>query len=141
MGNVFTVQLKQPEKQQEFIARAAFELEPYTNRRAIAINHAETKQELDSLFSTKMYERPYQPEYYNPLEEIIGELWFDGMESTAIQLVIDKVNRFIPYLNVDQNRTTFNYSTHLLNMELVFSYTYDFSKALYSYNRDFNTVT
>lgn len=141
MGNLYTVQLKRPEKQQEFLARAAFELKPYTHRRAIAVNLEETKQELDSLFETKMYERPYQPDYYNPLEELIGELWTDGMETSAIQLIEDKVNRFIPYITIDQNRTVFNYSTHLLKLELVFSFENDFSNTLYSYERDFTTVT
>lgn len=141
MGNLYTVQLKRPEKQQEFLARAAFELKPYTHRRAIAVNLEETKQELDSLFETKMYERPYQPDYYNPLEELIGELWTDDMETSAIQLIEDKVNRFIPYITIDQNRTVFNYSTHLLKLELVFSFENDFSNTLYSYERDFTTVT
>lgn len=141
MGNLYTVQLKRPEKQQEFLARAAFDLKPYTHRRAIAVNLEETKQELDSLFETKMYERPYQPDYYNPLEELIGELWTDDMETSAIQLIEDKVNRFIPYITIDQNRTVFNYSTHLLKLELVFSFENDFSNALYSYERDFTTVT
>lgn len=141
MGNLYTVQLKRPEKQQEFLARAAFDLKPYTHRRAIAVNLEETKQELDSLFETKMYERPYQPDYYNPLEELIGELWTDGMETSAIQLIEDKVNRFIPYITIDQNRTVFNYSTHLLKLELVFSFENDFSNTLYSYERDFTTVT
>ena len=141
MRNLYTVQLKRPEKQQEFLARAAFELKPYTHRRAIAVNLEETKQELDSLFETKMYERPYQPDYYNPLEELIGELWTDDMETSAIQLIEDKVNRFIPYITIDQNRTVFNYSTHLLKLELVFSFENDFSNTLYSYERDFTTVT
>lgn len=141
MGNLYTVQLKRPEKQQEFLARAAFELKPYTHRRAIAVNLEETKQELDSLFETKMYERPYQPDYYNPLEELLGELWTDDMETSAIQLIEDKVNRFIPYITIDQNRTVFNYSTHLLKLELVFSFENDFSNTLYSYERDFTTVT
>ena len=141
MGNLSTVQLKRPEKQQEFLARAAFDLKPYTHRRAIAVNLEETKQELDSLFETKMYERPYQPDYYNPLEELIGELWTDDMETSAIQLIEDKVNRFIPYITIDQNRTVFNYSTHLLKLELVFSFENDFSNTLYSYERDFTTVT
>lgn len=141
MGNLYTVQLKRPEKQQEFLARAAFDLKPYTHRRAIAVNLEETKQELDSLFETKMYERPYQPDYYNPLEELIGELWTDDMETSAIQLIEDKVNRFIPYITIDQNRTVFNYSTHLLKLELVFSFENDFSNTLYSYERDFTTVT
>lgn len=141
MGNLYTVQLKRPEKQQEFLARAAFELKPYTHRRAIAVNLEETKQELDSLFETKMYERPYQPDYYNPLEELLGELWTDDMETSAIQLIEDKVNRFIPYIIIDQNRTVFNYITHLLKLELVFSFENDFSNTLYSYERDFTTVT
>lgn len=141
MGNLYTVQLKRPEKQQEFLARAAFDLKPYTHRRAIAVNLEETKQELDSLFETKMYERPYQPDYYNPLEELLGELWTDDMETSAIQLIEDKVNRFIPYITIDQNRTVFNYSTHLLKLELVFSFKNDFSNTLYSYERDFTTVT
>lgn len=141
MGNLYTVQLKRPEKQQEFLARAAFDLKPYTHRRAIAVNLEETKQELDSLFETKMYERPYQPDYYNPLEELLGELWTDDMETSAIQLIEDKVNRFIPYITIDQNRTVFNYSTHLLKLELVFSFENDFSNTLYSYERDFTTVT
>lgn len=141
MGNLYTVQLKRPEKQQEFLARAAFDLKPYTHRRAIAVNLEETKQELDSLFETKMYERPYQPDYYNPLEELIGELWTDDMETSAIQLIEDKVNRFIPYIIIDQNRTVFNYITHLLKLELVFSFENDFSNTLYSYERDFTTVT
>ena len=141
MGNLYTVQLQKPKTQQSFISRAAFNLQPYTNRSTLAINLEETKQELDSLFETKMYERPYQPEYYNPLEELIGELWVDGMESSAIQLIVDKVNRFIPYITIDQNRTVFSYSDYLLAIELVFSYDGDFSNTLYSYERDFTTVT
>lgn len=141
MNSTTTVQLNQPERIQEFIARSSFNSYPYTNRSAIAVNLEETKQELDSLFSTRMYERPYLPEYYNPLEELIGELWTESMENMALQLVVDKVNQFIPYLVIDEAKTAFNYANYKVNMELVFYYEYDFNKVLYSYERQFNTIT
>lgn len=141
MSNIYKVQLKQPEQINEFIARASFELEPYQNNRSLAINLNETKQELDSLFSTHKYERPYQPEYYNPLEELIGELWGDDVQDIAITSVTDKINQFIPYLIVDSSRTNFEYSNYAITMELVFSYQYDFKRTLYNYERQFDTVT
>lgn len=140
MSNLIKVQLKQPERINEFIARSCFDLYPYENNRSLAINIEETKQELDSLFSTRRYERPYQPEYYNPLEELLGELWGDDIQDMAISSVKDKVNQFIPYLIVDNTRTTFEYNVHTINMSLVFYLEYDFSKTLYDYQRQFSTI-
>lgn len=141
MSTIIRVQLKQPERHQEFIARACFDLYPYTDNSSLAINNNVTKQELDSLFSTQKYERPYQPEYYNPLEEYIGELWTDETEHAATQVVVDKINQFIPYLSIDTSRTTYTYQNYKLGMELVFNYQYDFSRTLYKYERTFDTVT
>ena len=141
MGNTVTVQLNQPERYQEFIARASFDTEPYLDNRAIAYNTDVTKQELDSLFSTKMFERPYLPDYYNPLEELLGELWTPGFENLAISSIIGKINKYIPYLVVDQSNTQFEYSNYKVMMNLVFYYIYDFSKQLYNYERQFDTVT
>ena len=141
MSNIFKVQLKQPERINEFIARCSFELEPYQNNRSLAINLDETKQELDSLFSTRKYERPYQPDYYNPLDELIGELWGDEVQDIAITSIVNKINKFIPYLIVDQSRTAFSYSNYMINMELVFAHEYDFNRTLYNYERQFDTIT
>jgi phage baseplate assembly protein W len=147
MSNIVTVNLRQPESYREFIAYAAFDTNPETNKRAVAINLEVTRQELDSLFSTKMYERPYQPEYYNPLEEIIGELWTDESETEAMHMITDKVNQFIPRIQID-NQTSFTLNSeegqkqnHALLLSLVFYYKNDFNKTLYNYKRLFDVIT
>lgn len=141
MGNIKTVKLRQPGRDQNFIARASFAQEPVQVNRAVVTNLLVTQQELDNLFSTKKYTRPYQPEYYNPLEDIIGELWSEAVRIIAISAVVDKVRRFIPYLVIDQTNTSFDYEKHILSMNLVFFYEYDFDKTLYNYERQFDTVT
>lgn len=140
MGNKVTVQLNQPGRNQNFIARASFNLEPTKTSKSISINTEVTHQELDSLFSTKQYERPYQPEYYNPLDDIIGELWTEATQDLALSAVIDKVQKFIPYLVVDQSRTEFSYQNYNIIMNLVFYHDFDFSKTLYNYERQFDRI-
>lgn len=140
MSNIVKVPLKQPETYKEFVFYASFETNPYTENKAIAINDAVTQQELDSLFSTRKYGRPYLPEYYNPLEELLGELWTTESESLALHSVVDKVEQFIPRIGID-NATTFTFENHLLSMELVFYYKNDLKRVLYSYKRQFDTVT
>lgn len=146
MSNIVTVQLKQTSSIKEFIAYSTFDTSPYTNRKDLAINLDVTKQELDSLFNTKKYERPYLPEYYNPLEELIGELWTDDAETKAIHSITEKVNLFIPTVVVDNttnfslNSTTNPDSYHTVIMELIFYYKNDFNKVLYNYSKKFNMV-
>lgn len=140
MSNIVSVKLKRPEVQQDFISYASFETEPSEANRAIATDLDVLKQELDNLFSTYMYERPYQPEYYNPLEELIGELWTESSSTMAIHLVTEKINKFIPRIRLSE-KTTFSFDNYTIHMSLVFSYTNDFNKTLYSYERDFNQVT
>lgn len=140
MSNIIRLKLKQPESYQEFITYASFETEPTEANRAIAINLSVIQQELDNLFSTKMYERPYLPDYYNPIEELIGELWTDEASSTAMHLITDKVSKYIPRITINEN-TSFSYENYKLYMELVFSFNNDFTRTLYNYKREFNAVT
>lgn len=140
MSNIIRLKLKQPESYQEFITYASFETEPIEANRAIAVNLSVIQQELDNLFSTKMYERPYLPDYYNPIEELIGELWTDEVSSTAIHLITDKVSKYIPHITINEN-TSFSYSNYKLYMELIFSFNNDFTRTLYNYKREFNAVT
>jgi phage baseplate assembly protein W len=99
MGNTVKVSLNRfndPNKSNEFIVYSCMDMNPYSNKRNVAINLEVTKQELDSLFDTKKYERLYQPEYYSPLDELLGELWNDETVSTALHLIDEKVTRWIP---------------------------------------------
>lgn len=139
MSNIVKLTLEQSENFKEFIGYASYETEPYTSGKAIAINVDVAKQELDSLFSTRKYERPYLPEYYNPLEEVLGDLWTAESNSLALQSIITKVNQFIPRLQVSTN-TSFTYNDHKLEMSLIFSFKNDFSKALYNYTRRFDII-
>lgn len=134
------VQLQQPNSIDNFIAYASFDVNPETNKRALAINSEELKQELDSLFSTKKYERPYLPDYYNPLEELIGELWSEQTKALAYHLIVDKINQFVPRITVDNN-TDMTYDNYTVQMSLVFYYNNDFTKTLYNYKRIFDIVT
>lgn len=141
MGNIVTVKLNSSNIVKQFIALSTFETEPYENRRQLALNMEVTKQELDNLFSTRQYERPYQPEYYNPLENLIGELYTTENESLAFKLVSDKIRQFIPRIKIDNANTRFSFSNYKIIMTLVFTDAYDYYKNLYSYERDFNVVT
>lgn len=123
----------------KFVALASFESEPTIANKVMAFNIEVTKQELDNLFSTEKYERPYQPEYYNPIEELIGELWTDATEEVALKLITDKINMFIPRLVISSN-TSFSYSNYLLTMSLVFYDQYDANKQLYNYDKTFDMV-
>lgn len=138
--NVIKVDLKKADSYNEFIAYASFSTEPTKNKKALVINDDELKQELDSLFSTRMYERPYLPDYYNPLEELLGELYVTESEELAIHAITEKINQFIPRITVS-SETTFSFKNYKVEMEMVFYYKNDFNKALYSYKRIFDTVT
>lgn len=140
MGNIVKVNLRQPESYKEFITYASFDSNPYSDNKAIAINLDVTKQELDSLFSTKKYERPYLPEYFNPLEELLGELWTTESETLAFHLVVDKVNEFIPRIRVD-SESTFSFENNTIKMNLIFYYKNDYNRTLYNYERLFDVVT
>ena len=139
MSNIAKLFLKQSENFKEFIGYASYETEPTIAGKAIAINVDVAKQELDSLFSTKKYERPYLPEYYNPLEEVLGDLWTTESETYALQSIITKVNQFIPRLQISNN-STFAYNDHKIDMSLIFYFKNDFSKTLYNYSRRFDTI-
>lgn len=140
MGNIVKINLRQPESYKEFITYASFDTNPYTDNKAIATNLDVTKQELDSLFSTKKYERPYLPEYFNPLEELLGELWTTESETLAYHLVVNKVNEFIPKIRVD-SESTFSFENNTIKMNLIFYYKNDYNRTLYNYERLFDVVT
>lgn len=141
MSKIVSVKLSQIERFKEFIAYASFDSNPEVNNRAIAINHDVLKQELDNLFKTKKYERPYDPDYYNPLEELIGELWKSEYAYLAIQAVTNKISKYVPRIVVDQSNTYFEWENYKLSMGLVFYYRNDYDKTLYEYKRQFDTVT
>lgn len=134
------IKLKKLTKINEFIGYASYESYPETTKRALAINLEEIKQELDSLFNTKKYERPYLPEYYNPLDELLGELWTDQTKALAYHLIIEKINQYIPRITIDNN-TNFTYDSYKVTMNLVFYYSNDFAKNLYSYKKAFDIIT
>lgn len=140
MSNIVKLSLEQSENFKEFIGYASYETEPSKAGKAIAINIDVAKQELDSLFSTRKYERPYLPEYYNPLEEILGDLWTNESRAYALQSITTKVNQFIPRLQVSSS-TTFEYNDHKLDMSLIFYFKNDFSRTLYNYSRRFDIIT
>lgn len=140
MSNIVTVSLNQAVSKPIFVSYASFALEPTAKNRALVYDLDVLHQELDSLFSTRQYERPYQPEYYNPLEEILGELWTASTSTLALHLVTDKINQFIPRVQVN-NKTNFSYNAYRIAMDLVISYKNDFTNTLYNYQRDFNVVT
>ena len=141
MGNIVTLNLETVEHLQEFIAYASFESNPDIEKRAIAINTQVLEQELDNLFSFHKYERPHDPQYYNPLDDLIGELWRPNFADLALSKIVNKINIYIPRISIDSSNTTFTYENHKVYMELVFYYNNDFSKTLYSYKRQFDTVT
>lgn len=140
MSNIVTVDLRHTETIREFVAYASFDTNPYSNKRAIAINDDELHQELDSLFLTHKYERPYLPDYYNPLEELLGELWTPASTAMAFNAVTSKIDKYIPRIRIT-NDTNFEYSNYKVSMELRFTYKNDFSRDIYSYERQFDTVT
>lgn len=139
MTNIATLKLNKPEIYKQFIALSSFETNPEEAKKSLAINLSVTKQELDNLFSTKRYERPYQPEYFNPLEEIIGELYVSESIATAIKLVTDKINMFIPRIVINNN-TNFEFQNHTVLMSLVFYDSYDYNRTLYTYERKFYVI-
>lgn len=134
------IKLKRSKEVKEFIGYASFESNPEANERVLAINLEELKQELDSLFSTGQYERPYLPDYYNPLEDILGELWTEQTKSLAYHLVINKINQYIPRIAIS-NQTSFSYENYKVTMNLVFYYKNDLSKELYNYTKQFDIIT
>lgn len=140
MSEITKITLKQNQSFNEFIGFATFATEPSEAGKAVVINLDELKQEFDNLFSTKKYERPYLPNYYNPLDELIGELWTAETPVYALQAVIQKVNEFIPRVTVS-NTTNFTYKNYKVTMELQFYFNNDFSRALYQYSRQFDIIT
>lgn len=140
MSNIVTLNLQVTERFKEFIAYAAFESNPETEHKAIAIDLDVLEQEFDNLFSTHKYEKPHDPEYYNPLDDLVGELWRPSFANFALQSTINKINAYIPRVTIDQNNTSFTYEDHKVDMELVFYYKNDFKRTLYSYKRQFDTV-
>lgn len=140
MSNIVTVNLKTIGATPKFVVYASYETEPTKQRRAIAFDLDVLKQELDSLFSTHKYERPYLPEYYNPLEELLGDLWTDTTETEALHLVTNKIGVFIPRVSVN-NATNFTYNNYKVYMNLIISYNNDITQTLYNYEREFDTVT
>lgn len=141
MNNTVTLILQNDTQSQEFIAYSSFESDPDKEHRQLAINIQVVKQELDNLFSTHKYERPYDPDYFNPIEDLIGELWTQDLSGVALQNVVNKVEKYIPRVSISTSDTVFNYKDHRLDMELVFYFTNDFRRTLYSYTRQFDTVT
>lgn len=140
MSNIVKLDLQVTERFKEFIAYAAFESNPETEHRAIAIDLQVLEQELDNLFSTHKYERPHDPEYYNPLDDLLGELWGTSFANLALQNVVNKVNTYVPRISIDLTNTSFIYENYKVDMELVFYYKTDFKRTLYSYKRQFDTV-
>lgn len=141
MNNTVTLQLQNDTQSQEFIAYSSFESNPDIEHRQLAINIQLVKQELDNLFSTHKYERPHDPDYYNPLEELLGELWTEDKTGLALQNIITKIMKYIPRVSINSGDTVFEFNDHKLSMELVFFFKNDFRRTLYSYTRQFDTVT
>lgn len=135
------VNLRRPEIYTQFILLASFDSNPYEDNQSVAINIDVTKQELDNLFNTKQYERPHEPDYYNPLDELIGELYTEQSKETILKLITDKVNKYIPRITINSSLTEFTFENYAINMSLVFSDKYDYEKTLYNYERKFNVVT
>lgn len=140
MSNIVTLDLQVTERFKEFIAYAAFESNPEKEHRAIAIDLQVLEQELDNLFNTHKYEKPHDPDYYNPLDDLIGELWRPSFANLALQNTVNKINTYVPRINIDQSNTSFTYESHKVDMQLVFYYKTDFKRTLYSYKRQFDTV-
>lgn len=141
MNNTVTLILQNDTQSQEFIAYSSFESDPDKEHRQLAINIQVVKQELDNLFSTHKYEKPHDPDYFNPIEDLIGELWTQDMAGLALQNVISKIQKYIPRITINTGDTVFVYKEHKLDMELVFYFNNDFRRTLYSYTRQFDTVT
>jgi phage baseplate assembly protein W len=143
MGNMVKVTLTKfndPNKSNEFVVYSSLELNPYTNNRSILTNLDVTKQELDSLFETKKYERRYLPEYHDPLEDFVGELWNDEALSEAMYLIETQINRWIPRIVIDNN-SDISYENYKATLDLVFYYVTDYSKQLYQYTRQWDTIS
>lgn len=140
MKNKISLKLNTVEESNKFVTLASFESSPSTANKPIAFDLDVTKQELDNLFETNKYGRKYLPEYYNPLEELIGELWTPATQEVALKLIIDKINTYIPRLVISSN-TSFTYDNYKISMSLVFYDKYNVNKQLYNYNRTFDVVT
>lgn len=74
---------------------------PVDNGTPIAINLKAIQQSLDNLFSTRKYERPFEPEYYSPIYDVIGELATSATAAALSSAIYRKIQRFEPRIIYD----------------------------------------
>lgn len=66
---------------------------PITYGPSIIVDLTTIKQSLDNLFHCKKYQRRYLPDYYVPIEDLIGELY----GPSGATLVLDKIAYYVEY--------------------------------------------
>jgi phage baseplate assembly protein W len=77
------------------------ESNPVTNSRNRAVNVNAIQQSLDNLFNTKKYERPFRPDYYSPVYDLIGELATDATAAAFIAIMYNKITEHEPRVIFD----------------------------------------
>ena len=82
------------------------ESNPVSNARTQAVNMEAIKQSLDNLFTTEQYERPFRPDYFNPLTNFIGEIDNQVTLNEMHTAIFDKIQRFEPRVVYNSAKST-----------------------------------
>lgn len=118
---------------------------PATSNTSLAKNINAIGQSLDNLFSTEEAERPFQPEYYNPIISLLGELVNEDTAEAIMALLYNKVIQFEGARITIDNASSYVipiYEDNRYDVKFVFSLLNDFTNAKYSYDTSFySTIT
>lgn len=77
--------------------------------------------DLISLLTLKKGQRPMQGGMYSPIYEYINEPLDDLMQSELSKDIQDKVETYLPQINIKQINFTPNYDKNLLGIKIIFN--------------------
>jgi phage baseplate assembly protein W len=95
---------------------------PITNSRNRAVNVNAIQQSLDNLFNTQKYERPFRPDYYSPVYDLIGELATEATAAAFIAIMYNKISQHEPRVIFDSANSSVEADTenNAYNVVVVF---------------------
>ena len=117
---------------------------PVKNGSPLATNLKAVQQSLDNLFSTEQFERPFQPEYYSPIFDVIGELAVGATTAALSSAIYKKIQRFEPRIVYDNSASSITALTqeNAYDVNVVFRMKGNVDSNSYNYNvRLYRTVT
>lgn len=116
---------------------------PITDKTALAIDLRAVQQSLDNLFSTKQYERPFLPDYYSPVWNLIGELATEEAAYALSSAVYNKITRYEPRVIYDNANSTYEAmpDKNGFVVNVVFRLVGDITGNSYNYNTTVYTIT